>query len=277
MRIFFVSFADGYKFAFNRKRIKKEAKNLCLFDNIRVYSLKDLPIQLKLSPVMLYERGSGYWSWKPWVILDTLNRASFGDIVVYTDGGSTLHNNPDEWKEKIITPMSEYDMQVVQYRDAWLSNEAWTKNSLVDFFTSAGANTDWVSQPQIAANFMVMKKCPSVIRLIEDWFKIVFFRQDLLIDVFGPERFHQQKCFQEHRHDQSILSGLILTQTEAKIKIIPDEIDYYHAETPFITISRIRKKDDYIPIKKRIRKKIMTLIGSKNLNSVRKIIKGFQI
>ena len=40
---------------------------------------------------LLAEReGAGYWLWKPRIILDALERATEGDLVVYADSGSDL-------------------------------------------------------------------------------------------------------------------------------------------------------------------------------------------
>jgi len=35
-------------------------------------------------------RGSGLWCWKPWIILDLMNKLPDGEIIVYADAGVEL-------------------------------------------------------------------------------------------------------------------------------------------------------------------------------------------
>ena len=40
--------------------------------------------------VLDYERGGGYWLWKPFIIQETFSRISEGDVVFYQDAGDSI-------------------------------------------------------------------------------------------------------------------------------------------------------------------------------------------
>ena len=76
-----------------------------------MYGKKNLPSSLLSLPIFQYERGFGYWTWKPWIILDKLKHVSYGDIVC----GCVIHKNLDGWKE-VVSKVDKNDILVFKYR-----------------------------------------------------------------------------------------------------------------------------------------------------------------
>lgn len=52
---------------------------------------------------------------------------------------------------------------------------------------------------------------------MQDWFRIMAFKPELVIDTIGPEENNQIVSYMEHRHDQAILTGLLLTCSCANV------------------------------------------------------------
>ena len=81
------------------KRIKNEAIESKLFDKVIAYDEHDLPEdfqQIMKGRISEYGmKGYAYWSWKPYIIKQTLEEMNDGDILLYMDAGSTLNINND--------------------------------------------------------------------------------------------------------------------------------------------------------------------------------------
>ena len=81
------------------KRIKNEAIESKLFDKVIAYDEHDLPEdfqQIMKDRISEYGmKGYAYWSWKPYIIKQTLEEMNDGDILLYMDAGSTLNINDD--------------------------------------------------------------------------------------------------------------------------------------------------------------------------------------
>lgn len=45
--------------------------------------------------ILTQKPGAGWWAWKPFVILQTMNKVEYGDIVLYTDAGVSILQNLD--------------------------------------------------------------------------------------------------------------------------------------------------------------------------------------
>ena len=79
------------------KRIKNEAIESKLFDKVIAYDEHDLPEdfqQIMKDRISEYGmKGYAYWSWKPYIIKQTLEEMNDGDILLYMDAGSTLNIN----------------------------------------------------------------------------------------------------------------------------------------------------------------------------------------
>lgn len=60
----FISYGDE-RFSESLARMKRQARQLGLFDKVIAYTPDDLPMCIKGSPLFTYTRGGGYWLWKP--------------------------------------------------------------------------------------------------------------------------------------------------------------------------------------------------------------------
>jgi len=190
------------------KRIYNQAKNYGIFDNILVLNDKDLknrcPIFWNKHKEFISNnpRGYGYWLWKSFVILKTLESIEENDILVYTDAGCTLNING-------LNRMNEYFDIVKQSKHGILSFELpffekqYTK---MDLFQHMNLNTnEFLNSKQLLAGIIIFRKCEQTIKLVNEWYEICCNYH--LIDD-SPSILPNDSSFIEHRHDMSVFSLL---------------------------------------------------------------------
>lgn len=278
MKTIFISYGNQ-AFKKSLKRIGKEAKSLNLFDKIILYTPKDLPYSIKSSPLMTYNKGGGYWVWKPFIIWKTLQDYGNDAVVIYSDAGNSLFKHKD-WN-KYLEKIQDYDTIVFKYHNnfdyGWsnfgtTSSEIkyWTKKNTLKYFDSLFSSSDWEENNKIMGGFIVVKNDKN--SLIQQWLNISLLYPELIIDPSGNELVDQYDFFIEHRHDQSILTPLsYFYQTKNEVLILEESAEsarLLNKESPIIA-SRLR--DDIRPkirLKTRIIHIIKFLIGEKIYNLI---------
>jgi len=230
------------------KRIGKEAKKLGVFDGVRLYTPNDLPLYIKASPLMAFKKGGGYWLWKPYIIWKTLQDCKEDDIVVYVDAGCVLRQS-QEWKQ-YLDQMENYNTILFHYREDfdykwgeyWTYNSTkikyWTKKSTLRYFDDMFQNIQWREYNKILGGFIITKGKNN--QFIKEWLTISLMRPELIIDPFGKEVIEQTVFFNEHRHDQSIITPLAYFYlSKEKILILP-ETSESQRRTAAVAAERIR-------------------------------------
>jgi hypothetical protein len=221
MKKYFITFASS-DLEKTLSRIKKEATTLNFYDYILTYSEKDLDSNFKIifnEYLKFGTRGFGYWSWKPQIILQTLNKMEEGDILQYTDAGCHLNINGlgrlNEYFEitknsksgilafqaKTPEPPLTYDgremLDCVEYK--------WVKGDLLDYFDVRSKDTILKTQT-ITATIIFIRKTWKSIKLINEWLDVIKYDFRLIDDKKSISK--NLDGFIEHRHDQAIFSIL---------------------------------------------------------------------
>lgn len=145
------------------------------------------------------ERIYGYGCWKPYIILKTLEIMQDGDIVLYTDACDLVKSNPTEIIQKII---SENGLMVVQgdFRHA-----DWTKR---DCFHVMGCDSpEFHNAKQLESGICAFIKNDYNRQILQEWQK-----HNLNYDAASDDVkfFTNYSGFMDHRHDQSILTNVVL-------------------------------------------------------------------
>ncbi len=173
-------------------------------------------------------RGLGFWAWKPRIILDFLTdktgglaHPDEGDIIVYADAGVEFINNVSHIIERM-------DQDVFLFGNNWehahwckrdviahvwpMSIEEWRKRwwSKTDEQRRA-EDPDLVHwEPfgkQCQASVIFFRVSDYTRQFVAEWLKWCLFEGGRLIDD-SPSRAPNHPEFQEHRHDQAILTTL---------------------------------------------------------------------
>jgi hypothetical protein len=226
-----VSFADT-RLKGSHVRLLKQAKEMNFFDKIHLFDENDLSVEFRKKfkdKLVPGSRGFGYWSWKPEVILNVLNKIEEGDCLLYLDAGCHLNvygkkrlveyfnilksNNKGIIAFQTILPNNENSSLEWDGRELlnWpISN--WTKGDLLDYFCFRD-NQSVINTQCIVSTLILIKKCKTALGIIEQWQNIIIERFDLLDDT--PSLTPNLTGYIEHRHDQAIWS-LICVKNEIK-------------------------------------------------------------
>lgn len=222
----FVSFGagnHGYKFAL--KRLSKEVKKLDPEAQIWMFNESDIAedingLDQKFSKFVFDNpKGYGLWLWKPWVILEVLNKANEGDVVIYLDAGCSVHTSSAS-KSRYL-----YYLDYIQKHGSLIFQQkyvecCWTKNEVVNHFQ---IGEDDLNSGQILGGIQGHLVNEDSRRLVSQWLESCTLDSGrLLVDVGSLDS--ESKRFVSHRHDQSILSCLV---KRSGIPIMRDETFFF--------------------------------------------------
>lgn len=223
MKHIFITYGDcGYEDA--KARICEEAKATGEFDEIISYGRDDLSEVLLQSDIINIKRGGGLWSWKPDIILTTMEKFQDGDAIVYCDAGCSLYPSK-EWKE-YWKKLEHHD--IIAQR-IYQRTDHWTRKEILDFFKENGKKWPQCFQYQATP---VFKNTFFSRMFVQEWRDLMVRHPEFAMDVAEDERSLQHKGFIENRHDQAIYSALIYkyladTKTNNKIYTQWEHIEDY--------------------------------------------------
>jgi len=208
-KIKFITFGAGGKDYYDAvERLTSQTKKLNLFDEIIGYKdnylKEDKEFWKKHSSFILNnKRGYGYWLWKPYLIMKTLEKMNDNDILIYADSGCEIDINQ---KDKFIElfQLVKKDLIIGSFAcDGTCKEKEWTK---MDLFTYLNMNNEkYLNSIQHQASALCILKCDKTYNLIKEWYNISC-NYNLLDD--STNIYINDYTFREHRHDQSIFSLL---------------------------------------------------------------------
>lgn len=198
------AFADK-RLELTLKRFGEQAERMKFFDDIYLYSEDHLE-------KAFYEhfhdkftsRGFGYWVWKPQVILQTLEKMNYGDILLYADAGCILTAKGLGRLLESFEIANNSETGLLGFNMPWCSEKEWTKGDVFDYFGVRGRED--IFEGQLVGGVLFVKKSDRAIGIIRKWLQ-VFYDDFSLVDD-SPSKSPDFMEFKEHRHDQSIWSIL---------------------------------------------------------------------
>lgn len=211
--IYVINYAD-INFEKIRNFNTKTAYSKGRADKVIEYSPEDIDSNFKEknSNIFSYKRGAGLWLWKPYIILETLNKMDDDDYLFYCDAGSIFVN-----KIKLLIDCMEINHQSIMIFEIPLLARQFSKKEtfkLMDFHD--------YSINQCAGGYLLIKKNKYTVSFIKEW---LFYMQHE--EIVSPNHFRSDinefSDFHAHREDQSILT--ILTRKH-NIPVFRDPSDY---------------------------------------------------
>jgi len=221
MKKIFLTFADS-RWGASLSRISSQANECNVYDKIIAATELNLDADFRnkfaawLRPKT---RGFGYWSWKPQIILQTLQTMEDGDILQYTDAGchlnpqgrtrlleyfnlaNTTSNGIIAFQNKIPEAPFLYDGRCLP---VWPDKD-WTKGDLLDHFQVRN-RPDIIDTPGVTGTIIFIQKNKFTVDFITKWLNVIKLDFSLIDDT--PSKSTNTDSFIEHRHDQSIFSLL---------------------------------------------------------------------
>lgn len=206
-KIYFQTFGNS-NFYGALERINKEAIKFELFEKIFIYNDKDLKNDDKFwkehgNFIEKNSRFYGYAIWKPYLILKSLEKINYGDILLYCDAGCELNYKGKERFLEYINIINSNDKSVLCFELKQMEY-MWNKMDLIE---KLNMNDDkYLNTFQNAATMSMYYICKETRDLVNEWY-------DLCCDYHNiddsPSIKKNLETFIEHRHDQSVFSLLI--------------------------------------------------------------------
>lgn len=233
MKKYFLTFGGGpMPFLEAVDRLTKQAESLHIFDEIHGLKENDLKADTEFwnrhGNFLIYNRGFGYWLWKPYLIKTIYDKMEEGDVLMYCDCGNELDIRKKESIVKLFDIvqtellLGSYPGEKTKVRSPIINEINWCKRDVLRYLNVEYDN-DILYTSQRQANTLVILKCSRTKYLINDWCAITNNNYHLIDD--SPSTIPNYDCFIEHRHDQSIFSVLTKKYNLFSEKTVEDEIE----------------------------------------------------
>lgn len=248
MRNIFITYGDD-RYYFSRRRLAKQARKSGWFDRVKVYIPDDLPIEITESETYRYGRGGGLWIWKPYIIKHALDESDYGDIVWYADSGCSINISSDEL-HRFSLLLEKYDSLFFAYRSDydyhWESFgvnspklKHWTKPSAQKFLNEYFGSDEYLELPSLWGGMMVFKKTARN-KIIDEWITLMLRNPEIVCDPTAEEQNSLTDDFNQHRHDQPIISCVVRKYIMEANALVIDETAESRIGNPAIIAERYR-------------------------------------
>jgi hypothetical protein len=201
----FITFGSHANYVDAAIRLCKQANTFNLFTSITaytgVYLTKDKLFWKQHGAfVTKYKRGFGYWLWKPYLILNTMNQLKDGEILLYLDCGCELAFSERKYLLDYIEIVKK---DKIIGSDTKCIEKVWNKRDLIEFLDMN--KDEYLNTTQNQAGALLIFVCDETRELIKEWYHLSCDYHNI-----DDSSSILPNCleFKEHRHDQSIFSLL---------------------------------------------------------------------
>lgn len=197
---------------YNKERINQDLldNKYNLFDEVKLLTNDDLDDYIK--PIVENNinkygmRGYGYWIWKPYIILQELNKLEEGDILVHLD----IHCNLYKVKNIFDNIINELNDKSIILGVAGFNDYIYTTTKLRKYIENKlnyKFTDDELNKFQFESGIQFIKNTQFSRNFIKQWFDLMLNGLDYVSDMYNTD-ISNHKTFIENRHDQSVISLL---------------------------------------------------------------------
>lgn len=194
-------------------------------------------------------RALGWWSWKPAIIDRNLNGSwcKDGDIVIYSDAGI-------EFIAPVSHIINRMDQDIFLFSNMWMHSH-WCKRNTIETIwpitdelnPERRTEKTWARfGKQVQASVIFFRVSDYSRKFVAEWLKWCLFNNGVLIDD-SPAPFGNHPEFQEHRHDQSVLTCMAY-RDGLKLHWWPAVYNRFVPGGPVFTYEKGEHVDTYPPI-----------------------------
>lgn len=169
-------------------------------DSVRVSGPSKLSddFQIDNHDALNSERGAGFWIWKAWIINKMMSYlCDDGDIIIYADAGI-------EFVAPVKHIIERMDEDIFFFTNGHKQIE-WCKMDVLDTMIKDHDKYDWNVRKQVQASVIFFKVNQTTRDFVKEW--LLWCQMPGFIDD-SPSKLPNYPTFQEHRHDQAILTCL---------------------------------------------------------------------
>ena len=204
------------------ERLLHQANALNVFDEILIKNECDLDEDFRIRHAKYlkwYIRGFGYWSWKPQIIAQTLNKMKAGEILCYCDIGCHINQAGQQRLNEYLEILEHTDNGILAFQSkktestldfddrfyAELQDYQWAKGDVLRYFNVIDRQ-DITHTPTIGAGIIFIQKNEFSEQFINKWLSAINTNFSLIDD--SPSMSNNIIGFIENRHDQALFSIL---------------------------------------------------------------------
>ena len=200
-----INYANLNHFA-SQRRNSISGEDIARFDRVIEYGINDIDKEFKERNHNILSRlkGAGYWLWKPYIILKTLQEAELDDFVFYSDAGAEFIAPIDP----LIELCRNDERGIILFHSDPVKENKECHSCKRDVFVIIDADKDKYTQTiPLLASFQLYKVSQYSISFVKAY---LGYCEDerLLLDTPNISGLNNYNGFKFHRHDQSILSVL---------------------------------------------------------------------
>lgn len=194
-KIWLISYANEGIHIQNQNNLIQSAALYQAFDVIIPYQPKHIEPKYfeEHKNILSQKRGGGYWLWKPYFILKTLNMMDENDILLYVDSSGVFRDGIYQLlelaKENNITVFPNFH-----------NNRGMIKKHVIDVL--ANGDESILDKVQLDGSIILLRNTLDTRNIIAQW--LAYCQSpDLLTDSINGDEYSD---YSDHRHDQAILS-----------------------------------------------------------------------
>jgi len=189
------------------------------------------PQYIKDHPILNEKFGAGFWLWKPYFILKTLEKIPEGDILLYGDSGMLIRHPIGDLVE---SSLKDKDIVLFDYYEPDYGTASRSANG--DTFVAVDCQTEsCYKSPHVWAGMLLLRNSPTSRAFIKKWQSLC---ENTHLLTAQPSKAPNQPNFSHHQHDEGILSALAAKHA-AEIQYVPMDKTFFK----YFKMHR-RKKDD---------------------------------
>lgn len=208
---YLISFGDNNNFKYKKLMLRKESEQTNWFDEVIIHSPETLVDFFdKHKDFVANSRGYGYWIWKPYIILDLLEKINEGDNIFYIDCGGSIVGHKNKRFEEYLQILN--NTPIIVFGDGGsfenppdYKEKYFQKMRVLKRFNLEN-DENFLNSGQVEGGVFICKKCQESVDFVKEWLDLL--TEDNYSLVNDEDIFEQSSDFMGHRHDQSILSIL---------------------------------------------------------------------
>ena len=220
---------------------KKHITNLALksnyFDSSFAYGPEHLNKEFvrEYKEILNKEKGGGFWIWKHQIIKQEISNLKEGDILVYSDAGSSINLNARKRFDEYIEMLNSSEYSMLRFRLNEIE-KYWTTKEIFDYF-KIKLDSEHANSEQFLAGHLFIKNNKNLKEQLKIFDNLLSQDRYLITDAYDE---NQIDDFIENRHDQSIFSliskiyGCVSVGNEVWFKDSP-EVQYNY---PFLAVQQ---------------------------------------
>ena len=203
MKIYLVTFAEGEIYISSQKKLDETLNISQIGEHIKwdFTKIKGTNFYLKNRKLLDNEIGFGYWSWKPYIILDKLQDLNEEDILIYMDAS---RYETDGFKNSclgVIEFMKKNNLDIIPGFQTKNKNFEMIKTECMNYFD---VNEDiFKKSNNIFTSPMFLKKNNFTLKFIKEWLDGCLIEENV---SYQDLSFSGGKI---HIYDQAVLNCLL--------------------------------------------------------------------